>query len=104
MGEANKAEIRNLLERGTFKVVMKEDIALNANALPGCFVLQIKSTEDDKVKLKARYVVGGNRDRCKNMIDHSATTLQPQSVRNLLAIAAIFGFDVWTFDVSRRNP
>ena len=30
---------------------------------------------------------------------HSTATLQPQSVRLLLAIAAIFGFDIWTADI-----
>ena len=99
MTAAKKAEIRNLLERGTFKVVIKKDVPPNANVLPGRFVLAIKSTEDNAVKFKARYVIGGHRDRYKNMMVHSATTLQAQSVRLLLAIAAMFDFDVRTSDV-----
>ena len=30
---------------------------------------------------------------------HSTATLQPQSVHMLLAIAAIFGLDIWTADI-----
>lgn len=30
---------------------------------------------------------------------HSASTLQPQSIRLLLSLAAIFDFDIWTSDV-----
>ncbi len=30
---------------------------------------------------------------------HSASTLQPQSIRLLLALAAMHGFDIWTSDV-----
>ena len=50
---AKKAEIRNLLKRGTFKVVIKKDVLPNANVLPGCFVMAIKSKEDNSVKFKA---------------------------------------------------
>ena len=99
MTAAKKAEIRDLLERGPFEVVIKKDVPPNANMLPGLFVLAIKSTEDNAVKFKARYVIGGHGDRYKNMMVHSATTLQPQSVRLLLAIVAMFDFDVWTSDV-----
>lgn len=99
MTEAKKTEIRSLLDRGTFKVILKEDIPPDGNVLPGRFVLAIKSTEDGEVKFKARYVIGGHRDRLKNMMVHSVQTLQPSSIRLLLALAAMHGFDVWTSDV-----
>ena len=99
MTEAKRQEIKNLLKRGTFKVLLREDIPRNANVLPGRFVLAFKSTEDGKLKHKARYVIGGHRDRLKHMMVHSTSTLQPSSIRLLLALAAIHGFDVWTSDV-----
>lgn len=37
----------------------------------------------------------------KHMLVHSSTTLQPQSVRLLLAMAAIFGFDTWNADITQ---
>ena len=99
MGEAKKAEIRSLLERGTFKVILREDIPRDGNVLSGRFVLTIKSTEYGKIKHKARYVIGGHRDKFKDLMVHSTSTLQPQSVRLLLALAAIFNFDIWTSDL-----
>lgn len=90
MIEAKNAEIRNLLERGTFRALIKEDIPPNANVLPGRFLKTIKLSEEDEVKFMACYVIGSYFHRYKNMMVHSATTLQPQSVRSLLAIAATF--------------
>eukprot|EP00737_Agarophyton_chilense_P000247 gb/GEZJ01000282.1/.p1 GENE.gb/GEZJ01000282.1/~~gb/GEZJ01000282.1/.p1 ORF type:complete len:768 (+),score=79.54 gb/GEZJ01000282.1/:1785-4088(+) len=98
MSEAKKSEIRNL-QRGTFKDILREEIPEDANILPGRFVLAIKSTVDGEIKHKPRYVIGGHRDRFKNLMVHSSSTLQPQSVRLLLALAAIHGFNVWTPDI-----
>ena len=47
MTSAKKAEIRYLLKRGTFKVILRDDIRIDANVLPGRFVLTIKSTDDE---------------------------------------------------------
>ena len=99
MESARRQEIKNLLERGTFKVILKEDIPKDANILPGRFLLSLKSTEDNNVKYKARYVIGGHRDRLKHMMVHSTSTLQPSSIRLLLALAIVHGFDIWTSDV-----
>lgn len=94
IGDAEKAEIRNPLARETFKVVIKEDTPINANVVLGRLVLAINYSEDDKVKFQACYVAGGHRNRYKNVMVHSATTLQPHSDRLSLAIGGIFGFDV----------
>ena len=99
MHMAKREEIKILLRRGTFKVILKEEIPPNGNILPGRFALGFKSTEGGKMKYKARYVIGGHRDRFKEMMVHSAATQQPQSIRLLLALARIFGFDIWTSDV-----
>lgn len=101
MTQAKKDEIRGLLDRGTFSVLLREEIPQDANVLPGRFILAIKSAEDGKIKFKARYVSGGHRDRIKDLIVHSAATSQPQSIRILLAVAAMFGFTVWTTAVSQ---
>ena len=96
---AKKAEISNLHKRGTFKAILREESPDNANVLPGSFVSTIKSTEDGQEKFKARYVIGGHRDKLKQFMVHSSQTLQPTSVRLLLAMASMFGFNVWTADV-----
>lgn len=41
-----KKELRGLLQRGTFKVILGKKIPPDANVLPGRFVLALKSTED----------------------------------------------------------
>lgn len=75
MNDAKRKEITNLINRGTFKIILKEEIPPDGNVLPGRFVLAIKSTEDKKVKFKARYVIGDHRDKMKNMMVHTTTTL-----------------------------
>ena len=99
MNDAKKREIRDLLRRGTFTAVIMDDIPPDANVIPGRFVLAIKSKLDGKIMFKARFVVGGHRDRLKEFMVHSSQTLQPQSIRILLALAVIFGFKIWTADV-----
>lgn len=101
MTEAKRNEIRNLIERGTFKVVCREDVPLDANVLTGRFVLCIKSTPDGNIKHKARFVIGGHRDKLKNLMVHTTQTLQPSSIRLLLTTAAMFNFDIWTSDVKQ---
>ena len=72
MQKAKLDEIRNLMKRGTFKVVLKEDIPDDANVLPGRFVLALKSDIDGKIIHKARFVIGGHRDKLKNFMVHSS--------------------------------
>eukprot|EP00171_Calliarthron_tuberculosum_P009468 IDg9468t1 len=98
MTEVKRVEIRELPKRKTFKIILLEEVPLKANILPGRFVLAIKSTEDGKLKYKARYVIGGHRDRMKEMMVHDAATLQPQSIRLILALSVAEGFEVWTSD------
>ena len=99
MQKAILAEVRDLLRRGTFKVVLKEELPDGANALTARFVLAIKSTVDGKVKYKARYVMGGHRDRLKNFLVHDAQTVSPSSTRLFLCLSAMFDFKIWSFDV-----
>ena len=99
MTEAKKTEIKGSLERGTFKVILREEVPPDGNALPGRFVLTIKSTEDGEENFKARYVIGGHRDRHKAFMVHTSQTLQPASVRLMLSFASMFGFEVWTSEV-----
>lgn len=39
-----------------------------------------------------------HRDGMKHPMAHDSQTLQPQLVRIILAISALFGFDVWVND------
>ena len=79
--------------------MLREEVPSDANVLTGSFVLAIKYSEDGQVMFKARYVIGRHRNRMKDMMVHSGTSLQPQSIRLLLALAAMFGFNIRTADV-----
>ena len=80
-------------------MILKGELPPDGNIFPGRFVLAIKSTDDGKIKYKARYVIGGHRDKYKDFMVHSNSTLQPQSIRLLGALAAVIDFDIWTSDV-----
>lgn len=60
MSAAKRAEIRGSLERGTFKVNLKEEVSRDTNILPVRLLLPMKSPDDGNVKLKGRYVIGGH--------------------------------------------
>jgi Reverse transcriptase (RNA-dependent DNA polymerase) len=91
-------ELLSLIDRGTFRLVVKDDPVDKPNVVSSRFVLAIK-TKDGRHVLKARFVLGGHRDRDKNKLVHSSTTLKQSFVRLLLATAALMGFDVISADV-----
>lgn len=64
------------------------------NILPGQFVLAVKHKGTGEVVLRARFVIGGQRDKQKQDIVHNASANKAQSVRLLLALEASLGFDV----------
>lgn len=99
MTDEVKTEVKELIDRKTFKTILKEDIPEDANVLPGRFVLSIKSAQDGSQRYKARFVIGGNRDKLKRLMVHSSQTLQPSSIRLTLTLALIHNFDIWTLDV-----
>ena len=101
MSKAKRNEIRGLLDSGTFRVILREEILPDGNVLPGRFVLATKFAEDDQVKFKARCVIGGHRDSMKALMVHSAATLHSRSTRLLLALDAVYGFDIWSSDVGQ---
>ena len=69
-------ELRDLLKRSTFKVVIKEEIPDGSNVLTARFFLAIKSKEDGSVRCKARYIAGGHRDILKRHLVHNIQTLK----------------------------
>lgn len=95
---AKRKEVLNLIKRGAFEVVLIDDIPKDANLLPGRFVLAIKSKSTGEILFKARYVIGGHRDKYKALIVHASCTIQPSSIRLLLALAKMLDFDIWTAD------
>ena len=61
-------EIRDLLRRGTFKIISREEVLDGAYVLTARFVLAIKSKKNGSARIKARYVIGVHRDILKNIL------------------------------------
>lgn len=76
---------------------------MKPNIIPTRFVLTIKRPDDDKEVFRAPFVLGGHRDCEKPFIVHTSTILWHRSVRILIALAMIFGFDVWSSDVPHAH-
>lgn len=89
------------LEREVYEIVIKEDVPQDANVLGCRIVLTIKIKDTDQELYKARLVAQGHRDREKHKLVHPSTTLRHSSIRLLTAIAEMFGFRVWSQDVTQ---
>ena len=100
-GPAKKKELEGLIKRGTWKVVLKEEVPDDANILGSRFVLTIKDTGNEIEIWKARFVVQGHREKMKNSLVHDIATIKNKSVRLLIALAAIFGFRLFSTDISQ---
>jgi hypothetical protein len=90
-----------LLERGTFKVVLREEILKNAPVMKGRFVLVIKNRETDQEVYKARYVVQGFLDPLKQRTVQNSPNLRQDTSRLVLALASICGFELMTLGISQ---
>lgn len=91
----------NLIERGTFAIVLRPEKDKKLNRLPSRFVLVIKQKDDGTKVYKARFVISGHRDRWKRSLVYVSGNVRHSSVWTLLALASILGFDVWSTDVKQ---
>ncbi len=98
---ARELEINNLVRRGTWQMVLEEDVPKDVNMIAGSLVVTIKDVETEKPTFKARFVPHGNRESDKYQLVQDPTTVRQSSVRLLVAMAAIMGFDVWAEDISQ---
>ena len=98
---AKKKEIDGLIRRKTWKIVAKEEVPRNANILGGRFVLTIKDSGTSKETYKARYVVQGYADKLKSSLVHDNPTARQFSVKILVGLAAVYGFRLFSTDVTQ---
>ena len=99
--DAERKEIQGLIDRGTWKVVLKDELSENGNILKGRFVLAIKDSGKDKEIWKARYVVQGYKDNLKQYLIHDTNTTRNNSVRMLIVRASLLGFHLYSTDVTQ---
>lgn len=96
-----KKKVAGLITKGTFEIVAREDVPQGSNVFGGRFVLCIKNKGTGEEVFKARYVVQGHKDKDKSLLVHHSTNLRQSSLRVLTIMAAIFGFRVWSQDLSQ---
>ena len=99
--EAKKKEIQGLIDRRTWKIVLKDEVPADANVLGGRFVLAIKDEGTRNEVWKARFVVQGYRDKLKTSLVHNNPNVRPHSVRLLIGLASVFGFRLFSTDVTQ---
>lgn len=95
-------EIVALIERGTFPITLKEELQnLNyPNILLCRFLLAIKHKDGGDI-FKARFVIRGHQDREKKSLVHHSCNLKQSSIKLLLVLATILGFDIWDLNVKQ---
>ena len=98
---AQKQEIKNLVRRGIWELVLGKDVPPGSNIISGSFVIAFKDVETYNPILKARLVAHGHRDMEKHNLVHDSNNVRQSSVLLLIALAAIMGFDFWTKDISQ---
>jgi Reverse transcriptase (RNA-dependent DNA polymerase) len=99
MKAAKLAEMKGLLDKGVFEIVLRDDIPPGANTLSDRYVLAIKDGGTSKERYKARFVVQGHKVLEKKAIVHDASAVSQRGIRLVFALAAIFGWKLWTEDV-----
>ena len=91
---ANYAEIRDLINRGIFRAVLRTELPDGANLIVARFFLAIKSDEDKEERYKERYIFGGRLGIMKDYLAHGEQSIQCVSVRIILVVLKIKGFRI----------
>ena len=94
MIEAKFAEISDLINRGTFRAILRIEVPDGANMITARKVFSTKSDQDKK-RYKASYVAGGYLDIMKDYKVHGTQTIQCASACIILIVAKINGFRIW---------
>ena len=74
--DAKRKEILELVERGTFMLVLEEEAGQNLNLIPSIYVLAINHSGDSSTVYKARLVLGGHRDKENRSVVHNTYNLK----------------------------
>ncbi len=97
-GEAIRKEIKGLVGKNTWRIVLQEEFP-DDDPLNGRFVLAIKDEGTDKEIWKARFVVLGHKDKLKKLMVHDINVSKQYTIKLIIALAAIFGFRIFSTDV-----
>lgn len=73
----------------------------NGNIFVGHFILSIKIKNYDKELYKERFVVQSHKDVEKGVLEKHSSNLKKSSIRLLLTLAGLFGYCIWSQDISQ---
>ena len=90
MKQAIAAEIRDLISRRTFKVVMRVELLPHANVPTAQFVLAIRHKITGEVRFRGRYAMRGHSDSLKAFLVHGSLTRQPARLHVHVVLSIIF--------------
>ncbi|OAQ57989.1 integrase, catalytic core [Purpureocillium lilacinum] len=97
-GPAMRSELRNLLQRGTWRLIEREKA--RAPPLPLKWVYTYKFDQDGYLqRCKARICVRGDLQEVDDSLETYAATLAAKTFRVVMATAARFDLDIRQFDV-----
>ena len=82
-------------------MVLKQEVEKPLKIVPSRFFLIVKKSDDGAEVYKARFVLGGHRDRDKRTFVHNCTTLKAHSTRLPVAVATILDFVIWSTDINQ---
>lgn len=85
--------------RGAYELVGYVDLSPDANVIASHVDFKLKEDHDRSLRLKARLVLHGNRDKDRFKVVRDSAAAELMVVRMVLCIASIFGFSVATADV-----
>ncbi|KAL3955856.1 hypothetical protein ACCO45_009875 [Purpureocillium lilacinum] len=101
--EAMRNELRNLLQRGTWRLIEREKA--RAPPLPLKWVYNYKFDQDGYLqRCKARICVRGDLQEDDDGLETYAATLAAKTFRVMMATAARFDLDIRQFDVANAFP
>lgn len=78
--EEKLKELKRLIDKGTFRTVLREEVGERPNIIPTRLVLGIKHGDHGSELLKARFVLSGHRDREKPFLVRNSSTLRHHAV------------------------
>lgn len=93
--------MEGLVKSRTWKNFCLEEVPRDANILNDRFVLAIKAERTRKEIWNARFSVQGHRDSMKQSLVYSTSVSRQQSTKITVVIAAIFGFQLYSSDVTK---
>ena len=97
--DEEKKELLGLLERSAFKICLREKAGDRPNVVPTRYVLAIEHAQTNQpTRLKAHFVIGRHKDKDQNALLHDTRTVRAESVRLVVALAAIFGLKLSVAD------